>query len=91
MVKLLKQSQNLTLFAFLQGGKSEIFVDVIERLSVVIGSNVSNPDRKQHSFQPSEKNKIIRLTCWSNAAGGSDEGRRGGGGPSQVLHAELFW
>lgn len=25
-----------------QGGKSEIFVDVIERLSVVIGSNVSN-------------------------------------------------
>lgn len=25
-----------------QGGKSEIFVDVIERLSVVIGANVSN-------------------------------------------------
>lgn len=26
---------------WLQGGKNEIFVDVIERLSVVIGSNVS--------------------------------------------------
>lgn len=25
-----------------QGGKSEIFVDVIERMTVVIGSNVSN-------------------------------------------------
>lgn len=27
---------------FFQGGKSEIFVDVIERMSVVIGSNVSD-------------------------------------------------
>lgn len=36
-----------------QGGKSEIFVDVIERLSVVIGANVSNlelssPQNVQH-------------------------------------------
>lgn len=32
------------LCVFFQGGKSEIFVDVIERMSVVIGSNVSNMD-----------------------------------------------
>lgn len=45
MVKLLKQIHICTLFcAFIQGGKSEIFVDVIERLSVVLGSNVSDPD-----------------------------------------------
>ncbi len=30
---------------WLQGGKNEIFVDVIERLSVVIGSKVSTTQR----------------------------------------------
>lgn len=49
-------------------------MDVIERLSVVLGSNVSGPDA-QHLFYNHVKK---HLTCWSNAAGSSDEGRCGG-------------
>lgn len=30
-----------------QGGKSEVFVDVIERMAVVIGSNVSMMDAER--------------------------------------------
>lgn len=45
MVTLQKQICVFPLLcACIQGGKSEIFVDVIERLSVVLGSNVSDPD-----------------------------------------------
>lgn len=35
------------LVCFFQGGKSEIFVDVIERMVVVIGSNVSKMDAER--------------------------------------------
>lgn len=35
-------SDHLVCVCVFQGGKSEIFVDVIERMTVVLGSNVSN-------------------------------------------------
>lgn len=59
-----KQHQN---FVFFQGGKSEIFVDVIERLSVVIGSNVSACCTRSNIFDP--RKIIIRLTCWTMLQG----------------------
>lgn len=47
---------------FFQGGKSEIFVDVIERMSVVIGSNVSNMDAGRSVWNI---RVLTRPHCWS--------------------------
>lgn len=68
-------------------------MDVIERMSVVIGSNVSkrgaNGVSERHQRGKVSSVRVFQLSLCSNAAGSSDEGRRGGGDPSEVLYAEL--
>lgn len=66
-------------------------MDVIERMSVVIGSNVSS-DVAELSADACPHMLSADLSAWLMVcpAGSSDEGRRGGRDPGQVLHAELF-
>lgn len=64
-------------------------MDVVERMSVVVGSNVSN----MNVTTSVTETRSYSLTCLVSApssAGSFAEGRRGGRNPSEVLHAELL-
>lgn len=87
---LLKQIQIFTLFVCIYPGREEWDFCGCNWETVCCPRLQCKWCGHRAPFKNHVKN-IVPLTCWSNAAGSSAEGRCGGWGPSQVLHAELFW